>query len=64
MSHVMYADDILFNDSKSCILTEINLLCYDFSVPTDQSINSSKSYCMVFKSNSYKLTCLILLWII
>ena len=35
-------------------------MCYDFSVPNDLSFNSSKSYCMVFKPKSYKLTCPLL----
>ena len=32
-------------------------ICYDFSVQNDLSFNSSKSYCMVFKPKSYKLSC-------
>ena len=39
-------------------LQELIDICYDFSVQNDISFNSSKSYCMVFKPKSYKLSCL------
>ena len=38
-------------------LQELIDICYDFSVQNDLSFNSSKSYCMVFKPKSYKLSC-------
>ena len=37
-------------------LQELIDICYDFSVQNDLSFNSSKSYCMVFKPKSYKLS--------
>ena len=59
MNHVMYADDIcLMAPSPAALQELIDIhVCYDFSVQNDLSFNSSKSYCMVFKPKSYKLSC-------
>ena len=38
----------------------IYIYIYIFSVRNDLSFNSSKSYCMVFKPKSYKLSCPLL----
>ena len=53
----MYADDICLMVPSPAALQELNNICYDFSVQNDLSFNSSKSYCMVFKPKSYKLSC-------
>ena len=45
-------------------LQELIDICYDFSVQNDLSFNSSKSYCMVFKPKSYKLSCPSILMIL
>ena len=62
MNHVMYADDICMMHTSPAALQElINIhVCQDFSVRNDLSFNSSKSYCMVFKPKSYKLSCPLL----
>ena len=60
MNHVMYADDICFMAPSPAALQELINICYDFSVRNDLSFNSSKSYCMVFKPKSYKLSCPLL----
>ena len=57
MNHVMYADDICLMAPRPAALQELIDICYDFSVQNDLSFNSSKSYCMVFKPKSYKLSC-------
>ena len=57
MNHVMYADDISLMAPSPAALQELIDICYDFSVQNDLSFNSSKSYCMVFKPKSYKLSC-------
>ena len=57
MNHVMYADDICLMAPSPAALQELIDICYDFSVQNDLSFNSSKSYCMVFKPKSYKLSC-------
>ena len=57
MNHVMYADDICLVAPSPAALQELIDICYDFSVQNDLSFNSSKSYCMVFKPKSYKLSC-------
>ena len=58
----MYADDICMMPPSPAALQElINIhVCQDFSVRNDLSFNSSKSYCMVFKPKSYKLSCPLL----
>ena len=56
MNHVMYADDICLMAPSAAALQELIDICYDFSVQNDLSFNSSKSYCMVFKPKSYKLS--------
>ena len=53
----MYADDICLMAPNPAALQELINICYDFSVRNDLSFNSSKSYCMVFKPKSYKLSC-------
>ena len=60
MNHVMYADDICLMAPSPAALQELINICYDFSVRNDLSFNSSKSYCMVFKPKSYKLSCPLL----
>ena len=58
INHVMYADDIcLMVPSPAAYLPELIDICYDFSVQNDLTFNSSKSYCMIFKPKSYKLSC-------
>ena len=57
MNHVMYVDDICLVVPSPAALQELIDTCYDFSVQSDLSFNSSKSYCMVFKPKSYKLSC-------
>ena len=57
MNHVMYADDICLMAPSPAALRELFDICYDFSVQNDLSFNSSKSYCMIFKPKSYKLSC-------
>ena len=57
MNHVMYADDICLMAPSPAALQELIDICYDFSVQNDLSFNYSKSYCMVFKLKSYKLSC-------
>ena len=54
----MYVDDICLMAPSPAALQELIDICYDFSVQNDLSFNSSKSYCMVFKPKSYKLSCL------
>ena len=44
----MYADDICLMAPSPAALEELINICYDFSVRNDLSVNSSKSYCMVF----------------
>ena len=57
MNHVMYANDIcLIAPSPAALLESIDIY-YDFSVQNNLSFNSSKSYCMVYKPKSYKLSC-------
>ena len=53
----MYADDICLMTPSPAALQELINKCYDFNVKNDLSFNSSKSYCMVFKPKSYKLSC-------
>ena len=53
----MYDDDIGLMAPTPAALQELIDICYDFSVQNDLSFNSSKSYCMVFKPKSYKLSC-------
>ena len=60
MNHVMYADDICLMAPSPAVQLYVYSLIYDFSVQNDLSFNSSKSYCMVFKPKSYKLSCLLL----
>ena len=57
MNHVMYADDICLMALSPAALQELIDICFDFSVQNYLSFNSSKSYCMVFKPKSYKLSC-------
>ena len=57
MNHVMYADDICLMAPSPAALQELIDICYDFSVQNYLSFNSSKSYCMVCKPKSYKLSC-------
>ena len=38
-------------------LQELIDIWYDFGIQNDLSFNPSKSYCMVFKPKSYKLSC-------
>ena len=56
-NHVMYADDICLMAPSPAALQELIDICYDSSVQNYISLNSSKSYCMVFKPKSYKLSC-------
>ena len=60
MNHVMYTDDICLMAPSPAALQELINICYDFSVRNDLSFNSSKSYCIVFKPKSYKLSCPLL----
>ena len=53
----MYADDICLMAPSPASLPELIDICYDFSVQSYLSFISSKSYCMVFKPKSYKLSC-------
>ena len=57
MNHVMYADDICLMAPSPAALQDLIDIRYDFSVQNDLSFYSSKSYCMVFKPKSYKLSC-------
>ena len=57
MNHVMYDDDICVMAPTPAALQEMIGICYDFSVQNDLSFHSFKSYCMVFKPKSYKLSC-------
>ena len=52
-----HTDDICLKAASPAALQELIDICYDFSVQNDLSSNSSKSYCMVFKPKSYKLSC-------
>ena len=52
-----YADDICLMAPSPVALQELIDICYDFSVQNDLSFISSKSYGMVFKPKSYKLSC-------
>ena len=56
----MYADDICLMAPSPAALQELINICYDFCVRNDLSFNSSKSYCLVFKPKSYKLSCPLL----
>ena len=58
----MYTGDICLMAPSPAALQELIDICFDFSVQNGLSFNSSKSYCMVFKSKSYKLSCPRLLW--
>ena len=60
MNHVMYTDDISLMAPILAALQELINICFEFSVRNDLSFNSSKSYCMVFKPKSYKLSCPLL----
>ena len=53
----MYANDICLMAPSSAALQELINICYDFSVENDLSVDSFKSYCMVFKSKSYNSSC-------
>ena len=53
----MYAHDICLMAPSPAALQELIDTYYDFSVQNDLSFNSSKSYCMIFKPKSYKLSC-------
>ena len=57
MNHVMYPDDICLMAPSPAALQELIDICYDFSVQNYLSFNFSKSYCMVFKPKSFKLSC-------
>ena len=60
MNHVMYADDIYLMAPSLAVLQELINIVYDFSVRNNLSFNPAKSYCVVFKLKSYKLSCLLL----
>ena len=60
MNYVMYADDICLMAPSPTSLQGIIYVCYDFDVQNDLSFNSSKSFGMVFKPKSNKLSCPIL----
>ena len=60
MNHVMYADNIYLMAPSLSSLQELIDICYGFSDQNELSFNSSKPFCMVFKSKSYKLSCPIL----
>ena len=57
MNLVMYADDICLMAPSPAALQKLIDICYGFSVQNCLSFNASKSYCIVFKSKSYKLSC-------
>ena len=57
MNHVMYADNICLMAPSPVALQELIDICYDISAQNDLSFNSSKLYCMVFKTKSHKLSC-------
>ena len=54
----MYADDICLMARSPAALHKLINICYDFSVHSNLSFNSSKTFCMLFKPRLYKLSCL------
>ena len=57
VNHVMYADDICLMAPSPAALQKLINICYDFSLQNNLTFNSLKSFCMVFKSRLYKLSC-------
>ena len=60
VNYVMYADDSCLIALRDAFLKELIGICYEFCDQNGLSFNLSKSYCMVFKPISYKLSCPIL----
>ena len=56
-NHVMYADDICLMAPSAIALQKMLNLCYEFSLSNDIIFNPTKSQCMVFKPNRFKLYC-------
>ena len=57
VNHVMYADDICLMAPSPEALQKLINNCYDFSLQSNLTFNSSKSFCMAFKPRLYKLSC-------
>ena len=57
VNNVMYADDICLMAPSPAALQKLINICYDFSLQNNLTFNSLKSFCMVFKSRLYKLSC-------
>ena len=53
----MYADDICLMAPSPAALQKLINICYDFSIQNNLSLNSTKSFCMVFKPRLYNLLC-------
>ena len=49
VNHVMYADDICLMAPSPAALQNLINICYDFSLQSNLTFNSSNSFCMVFK---------------
>ena len=56
-NHVMYADDICLMAPSAIALQKMLNLCYEFSLSNDIIFNPTKSQCMIFKPNRFKLYC-------
>ena len=52
----MYADDNCLMTPSTAALHKLTNICYDFSIQNNLSLNSSKSFCMVFKPRLCKLS--------
>ena len=53
----MYVDDICLMAPSPAALQKLINICNDFSIQNNLSFNSTKSFCMVFKSRLYNLLC-------
>ena len=56
-NHVMYADDICLMAPSTIALQKMLNLCYEFSQSSDSILNPTKSQCIIFKRNLFKLYC-------
>ena len=56
-NHFMYAGDICLMATSAIALQKMLNLCYEFSQSNDIIFNPSKSQCMVFKPNRFKMYC-------
>jgi hypothetical protein len=60
VNHVFYADDLCLMAPSPAGLQKLMDICYDYSITCSIKFNPLKSVCVVFKPNTYKLTCHVL----